>query len=399
MPLRIAFYDAFGLFEGSGRAMLDVIQRLDARRFEAVVVSPRDGDLIAAARARGLEAAVLEPPGALRRYNKALLSGGAAALPGIGLALARYGVRLRNWLRANRIGILHANQTRAALQAGLGAKRAGIPMVWVVRIQEPLPALATRFGGWCASAVVSLAPTSLDGFAGRPALRSKLVDIPLGVDTSRFAPADRTPPTPHGLHVEPGDRVVALVGGLHPRKRHDLLIEAAPRVLEHEPRARFLIVGGGFEDVGMEYEARLRQRTDELGLADRIVFVGRRDDVPAILRVCALFVLPSDQEGLPGSVLEAMATAKPCVVTPAAAAPVVDGATGLIVPRDDPEALAEAVLRVLLDRALADAMGRAGRERAVELYSLDATVRQYEALYERLAGAPSTASPAAASPS
>jgi glycosyltransferase involved in cell wall biosynthesis len=318
-------------------------------------------------------------------------------VPGIGLSLVGYGLRLRKWLRANRIGILHANQTRAALQAGLGAKLAGVPMVWVVRIQEPLSALATRFGGWCASAVVSLAPTCLDGFAGSEALRSKLVDIPLGVDTSRFAPADGTPPMPDGLHIEPGDRVVALVGGLHPRKRHDLLIEAAPRILEREPKARFLIVGGGFEDVGAEYEAGLRQRSEELGLADRIVFVGRRDDVPAILRVCDLFVLPSDQEGLPGSVLEAMATGKPCVVTPAAAAPVVDGVTGLVARPDDPEALAEAIVRVLLDRELADAMGRAGRERAVELYSLEATVRQYEALYGRLSAAASTASSAAAS--
>jgi glycosyltransferase involved in cell wall biosynthesis len=175
-----------------------------------------------------------------------------------------------------------------------------------------------------------------------------------------------------------------MVGGLHPRKRHDLLIEAAPHVLEHVPEARFVIVGGGFEDVGAEYEAGLKQRAADLGLAERVVFTGRRDDVPAILRVCDLFVLPSDQEGLPGSVLEAMATGKPCVVTPAAAAPVVDGTTGLVVPPNDPQALADAIVRILHDGELAEAMGRAGRERAVEAYSLEATVRQYEALYERL---------------
>ena len=399
MPLRIAVYDAFALFEGSGRAMLDVLGLLDRDRFEPVIVCPREGDLLTAARARGYGAHVVAPTGALRLYNKALLSGGAGARPGVGLSLLRHGLQLRRWLRAHRIDLLHCNQTRAALQAGLGARLAGLPMVWVVRIQERLPAAATRFAGWCASAVVSLAPACLESFEAVASLRRKVLEIPLGVDVSRFAPAVDTPPVPHGLRIAPGDRVVLMVGGLHPRKRHDLLIDAAPQIIGHEPEARIVIVGGGFEDVGAEYETGLRERARELGLADRVVFTGRRDDVPAILRVCDVFVLPSDQEGLPGSVLEAMATGKPCVVTPAAAAPVVDGVTGAIVPANDSAALADAVVRILRDRDLAETMGRAGRGRAVEKYSLEATVRQYEALYERLAGGPPTASPAAGSPS
>jgi glycosyltransferase involved in cell wall biosynthesis len=384
MLVRIAVYDAFALLEGSGRAMLDVLGLLDRERFDPVIVCPREGELITAARVRGYEAHVVAPTGALRQYNKALLSGGAAALPAMGWSLLHHGLQMRRWLRAEHIDVLHCNQTRAALQAGLGARLAGIPMVWVVRIKERLPAMATRLAGQCASAVVALAPSCMEDFANAGRLCSKVTEIPLGVDTSRFAPAAGTPPVPHGLHLAPSDRVVLMVGGLHPRKRHDLLIEAAPHVLEHVPEARFVIVGGGFEDVGAEYEAGLKQRAADLGLAERVVFTGRRDDVPAILRVCDLFVLPSDQEGLPGSVLEAMATGKPCVVTPAAAAPVVDGTTGLVVPPNDPQALADAIVRILHDGELAEAMGRAGRERAVEAYSLEATVRQYEALYERL---------------
>ncbi len=384
MPLRIAVYDAFAHFEGSGRAALDLLARLDADRFEPVVVCPRDGDLLRAARGRGLEAHILEPSGALRQYNKALLTGGLRALPGLGLALLRHGLQLRRWLRAKRIDLLHCNQTRAALQAGLGARFAGLPMVWVVRIQEPLPSGATRFGAWCSSAVVSLAPTCLEAFEGAERLHPKVVEIPLGVDTTRFAPPEGTPAMPHGLHIDAGDVVVLMVGGLHPRKRHDLLIEAAPRVLEGVPKAKIVVVGGGFADVGEAYEAGLRARARELGVGERVVFAGRREDVPAILRVCDLFVLPSDQEGLPGAVLEAMATGKPCVVTPVAAAPVLDGVTGAVVPRNDSAALADAVVRVLQDRTLAASMGRAARQRVIELYSLDATVRQYEELYERL---------------
>jgi len=388
MALRIAFYDAFALFEGSGRAMLDVLGQLDRRRFEALVVCPREGDLVEAARARGYETTVLEPTGALRQYNKALLTGGAKAAPGIGWSVLCYGLRLRKWLRAQRIDLLHCNQTRAALQAGLGGKLAGVPVVWVARIQERLPASATRFAARCASAVVSLSPRCLEGFGAAEALSGKVVEIPLGVDIFRFAPTVGAPPLPDGLGVEPGDRVVLMVGGLHPRKRHDLLIEAAPRVLERVPRTRIVIVGGGFEDTGAEYEAQLRRRVGELGLQDRVVFTGRRSDVHAILRVGEVVVLPSDQEGLPAAIIEAMATGKPCVATPVAAAPIVDGVTGRIVPPNDPQALADAIAEILLDGELAEAMGRAGRERAVERYSLEATVKEYEALYDRLTAEP-----------
>ncbi|MBM3499326.1 MAG: glycosyltransferase family 4 protein, partial [Armatimonadetes bacterium] len=221
-------------------------------------------------------------------------------------------------------------------------------------------------------------------FEAGGALRGKVGEIPLGVDTSRFAPPESAPPMPHGLHAQPGDRLVLMVGGLHPRKRHDLLIEAAPHILARVPEAKLVIVGGPFEDVGPEYEAGLRERAAELGVKERVLFAGRRDDVPAILRVCEVFALPSDQEGLPGSVLEAMATGKPCVVTPVAAAPVLDGDTGLVVPHSDAPALAEAITRLLQDRGLAAAMGRAARQRAVDAHSLEATVRRYEELYEKL---------------
>lgn len=384
MRLRIAMYDAFALFEGSGRAALDIAERLNVGRFEAVFVSPREGDLLTAVRARGYEAAVVEPPGVLRRYNKAILRQTKIALPALGLSLLQYGVRLGRWLRAHRVDLLHCNQTRAVLQAGLAGKFAGIPVVWVARIREPLPRLATLWGAWCASAVVSLAPGCLEEFKGAQVLASKIADIPLGVDTERFAPPEENPPVPHGLGVRPRDRVVVMVGGLHPRKRHDLLIDAAPRIIAAVPEVRLVIVGGVFEDVGPEYETQLKERAHHLGVAERVIFAGRRDDVPAILRIAEVFVLPSDREGLPGAVLEAMATGLPCVVTRVAAAPVVDGVTGSVIPPNDADALANAVVRLLRDQGLRVAMGRAARQRAVEVYSLQATVRQYEALYSSL---------------
>ena len=129
MPIRIAFYDAFALFEGSGRAMLDVIDRLDPGRFEPVVVCPRQGDLLGAASARGYEVDVVEPPGRLKSYNKVLLSGWPGVLPATAFSLLGYGLRMSRWLRRHRIDLLHCNQTRAALQAGESRRRLGLAPV------------------------------------------------------------------------------------------------------------------------------------------------------------------------------------------------------------------------------------------------------------------------------
>ncbi|GAI73860.1 unnamed protein product, partial [marine sediment metagenome] len=99
---------------------------------------------------------------------------------------------------------------------------------------------------------------------------------------------------------------------------------------------------------------------------------------------CDVFVLPSRQEGFAGAVLEAMAAQRPVVVTPAAAAGVEEGRVGRIVPVDDPEALADAVLELLRDRARARRMGQAGRQHVVAHYSLDLMVRRYEEVYWEL---------------
>jgi len=103
-----------------------------------------------------------------------------------------------------------------------------------------------------------------------------------------------------------------------------------------------------------------------------------------MLATCDVFVLPSRQEGFAGAVLEAMAAERPVVVTPPAAAGVEEGRVGRIVPVDNPEALADAVLELLGDRPRARRMGQAGRQHVVAHYSLDPMVRRYEEVYWEL---------------
>jgi glycosyltransferase involved in cell wall biosynthesis len=112
--------------------------------------------------------------------------------------------------------------------------------------------------------------------------------------------------------------------------------------------------------------------------------LGLRDDIPQFLQSIDVFVLPSLSEGLPLSVLEAMAAGKPVIATNVGGVSEVvqDQRTGFVVPPKDPETMANRILQVMADQAMAERLGRAGREKVERDFSLDTMTQQYEALYE-----------------
>ena len=140
---------------------------------------------------------------------------------------------------------------------------------------------------------------------------------------------------------------------------------------------RVEVAGGGscLED--------LKGLAAELGVAERVTFLGEVRDIPALLSRARMFVQPSLSEGIPLTVLEAMARGLPVVATRVGGLPevVIDGETGLLVPAADPPALAEAVLTLWRDPDAAGRMGDAGRRRAEERFDVRRMVSQYEALY------------------
>jgi glycosyltransferase involved in cell wall biosynthesis len=158
------------------------------------------------------------------------------------------------------------------------------------------------------------------------------------------------------------------------------------RALVHVPQARVVLVGEDLERGGA-YRDELADEAEQLGVADRVVFAGYREDATELMSRAAIVALPSTTEGLPIVLLEAMARARPVVATPVGGVPelVADGETGLIVPPDDPKALADALLRLLGDRGFAQRLGDAGRERVRSAFSADAQESRILELYEEVA--------------
>jgi glycosyltransferase involved in cell wall biosynthesis len=179
-----------------------------------------------------------------------------------------------------------------------------------------------------------------------------------------------------------GHQVIATVGRLIPGKRQALLIEAMARLASDHPNLTLWVVGEGPNREALEALAMLH------GIADRVRFVGHRDDVPKLLRAATIFCHASSWEGMSNAVLEAMALGLPSVVcdAPGVTECHVAGETGLVVD-GNVDAITAAIETLLNDRERRAAMGAAAAKRIREHYSIEANRRRFLALYAELAGA------------
>ena len=203
----------------------------------------------------------------------------------------------------------------------------------------------------------------------------------IAIDVGSYDPGMDGTELRQQLGLSEEDKIVGTVSRLAHRKGHQYLIEAAPIVLTECPNAKFVFAGDGDSRSLLEEQAR------RLGIADKAHFLGFRSDISSVLAAFDVFVLPSlHGEGLPNSILEAMAMAKPVVTTDTAGnnEVVTDGDTGVVVPPYDSEALAQAIISLLKDPAKACSMGLAGRKRIENEFDCGKSVRRAEGLYRKL---------------
>lgn len=293
--------------------------------------------------------------------------------------------------------VVHVNKAhpRACLPAVGAARRAGARAVVVSehvvnppRSRYPFGAAAVRrlVRASNEQADVITAPSDASRQAYIEAYRpdpAKVATVRGAVDLSRFEGPFDTESVRRSLGIDAGARVAAVVGRLHAGKGLDTALLAVPLILEQEPEARLVIVGGG------ELASELDAERARLGIAESVIMAGTRDDVPAVLAASDVLVVPSESETAGLTALEAGAARLAVVATRVGGLPeaVDDGVTGLLVPPRDERALARAVLDVLSDPARASAMGDAGRERVEREFSSERLVADMTSIYERFLGA------------
>jgi L-malate glycosyltransferase len=304
--------------------------------------------------------------------------------PGLDLRVAW---RLARQMRTRALQVIHAHQYTPFFYAGLAARLSGVrPRVIFTEHGRHFPdvvsakrrianrlffdRLADHVNAVCEFSARCL--SELDGFA-----HDRIEVIENGVDLPRYSkPHDRRG-LRRGLGLDPDRRYVVSVARLHPVKDHRTLLAAFGAIAPRRIDVDLLLVGDG------ELRAELEAFATDLNVNGRVRFLGVRDDVADLIRASDVFALTSLTEAASITILEAMASQTPVVVTAVGGNPemVRDGIDGLLAPAGDVTGVAAALLRLLDDPGTASSMGRRAAERVRTLYSLDRTVERYYELY------------------
>lgn len=295
--------------------------------------------------------------------------------------------RLIALLRRERIDLVHAHLPIPGVLARLAKSRANVRAV--VYTEHGVPS-RTRIASRLLSAATYrmndavIAVSDEVARAIRPYVRGgrpRIITIPNAIDAAMFdgqAMAREQICQEFGF---PSDaRIVVNVGNLRAVKGHKYLLAAARRVIDRDPRARFLLVGIG------PLAGRLAGEARRLGLNGQVVFTGFRPDAAALIGAADLFVLPSVYEGLPISLLEAMALARPAVVTRVGGVPEVveAGETGVLVEPGDVAGLAEEIVKLLAEPERRRRMGQAARRRVTQRHGMAQMVAAVEDVYRQV---------------
>lgn len=298
-------------------------------------------------------------------------------------------------LRRDGIQVVHTYGFWANVFGIPAARLAGTPLV-VAGIRDtcdhltPVQRLVQRLVCRLADAIVVNAAAIKQRLVADGYDAEQITVITNGIDLARFGRRPEPGRLRRELDLPDNAPLVAVFARLDPVKGIEYFLEAAASVSARFPAARFLVVGEGrvFRDGALvgerPYKRELKAYAARLGLGERALFTGVRQDVPELLEEVSVSVMPCVlNEGLSNSVLESMAAGVPVVATSVGGNPEVvqDGITGLMVPPRDAGALARAICTILEDRDLAGRLGRAGRQYVADRFSVERMVRQTEQFY------------------
>jgi len=294
------------------------------------------------------------------------------------------GFELARILAQQRVDIVHAHHTPALVDSAVAAVMGRVPLVATDHCKAYPTSfrwrLLERAASSAASAIVVVSDQSGRDLVRHQGIRAdKVVTIHNGVEVVRKRNVSREVLRGE-LGVALDDVVVVTAARLEPQKGLCLLIDSAPDVLRYQPKTKFLVIGGG-----TELQA-LRERARRLGVDKSVIFTDYRLDAVDLMAASDCFVQTSYWEGLPMTLLEAMALRLPVVATSVGGVPEVveHGVTGLLLSDRDPLQLSRLLLEVTRDPEKSTQMGEAGHARYRSRFSAEAMMAQYEKLYERV---------------
>ncbi|MBC8184489.1 glycosyltransferase family 4 protein [candidate division KSB1 bacterium] len=291
---------------------------------------------------------------------------------------------IRKFIKVNNIKIVHSHGYKSnfyALMATMFTKVQKITTchLWTEgsfknRIYEAMDRFwVTRF-----DKIVTVSDKLKDQVLKTTVSSNKVTTIYNGIDLNRFNHPFKNSNLRKEFNIKKSTKVIGTIGRLTEQKGHLFLLESARQILKDFPDTGFLFVGDG------HLRQVLQNKIDELDLHNHVIFTGIRKDIPEILAMIDLFVLPSLDEGFPMILLEAMAAQKPVIATNVGdvSSVLINRKTGILIPPDDRTQLINAVTELLSDKKLANELAHQGYLKVKENYSSQRMAEKYAEIYK-----------------
>ena len=294
--------------------------------------------------------------------------------------------RLLRLIREQEIDIIHAQLQYATFFGAAATRFTGVPMVVTrhligdfsynlrSRLRNRLEHMTIRR---YAARVITVSNAAQENYAKLAGISpERMITIYNGIDVEKFTVTGDKRSMREALNLPVDKTLVTLVGVMREGKGHTVAIDAM-RQLE-DTDVRLLFAGDGWKRDDFEQYAR--------DLGDRVIFLGERKDVPDILAASDIVILPSDTEALPTVLIEAGAAGLPTIATDVGGCPevVLDDETGIIIPLQNPDALARAIRRLLNHPETAQKMGKAAYERVHALFTLPVQAAALSTVYQEI---------------
>lgn len=301
--------------------------------------------------------------------------------PGFDMSLIR---DIRHYVKSHDVDVLHCHQYTPYIYGLLGAAFTKAKVVFTEHgrfypderkfkrvLLNPFLNLFTDY----VTAISSATRDALVEFENFP--REKIRIIYNGIDDSRYV-LHEDKSLRQSLGIKEGALILGTVARLDPIKNQKMMIKALKIIQQNYPETFLLIIGDGPE------RGKLESLASQLNLSSRVLFTGFKEDVHQYLNIMDIFLLTSFSEGTAVTLLEAMASGLPCIVTNVGGNPeiVQDGETGFVIPSDDEKALSEKICILFSNIDLMKRMGKAGRKRFEDNFTVDRMVSAYEAMYD-----------------
>ncbi len=354
--------------------VLSLARNLSRQRFDFMVCSPDYGDMITDLRRLGVFTYPIDLQGNINPFTDLLAFRQLVSL-----------------MRQHQVQLVHTHGAKAGLVGRLAALRTGVPVViatfhnfiygddYARWKRAAFSAVQRRLARYTDHAITVSEALARDIQRVERFPREKITTIYNGLSLAKFNQITEVTRKKRELGLDVTAPVVGVVARLIPQKGISCFLKAAKMIQDQIPKVNFLVVGDGPVRGSLEKEAA------HLGLK-KIVFAGFRFDVPQLLPIFNIFVIPSLSEGLSIGVLEAMAARRPIVASRVGGLPelVWHGKTGMLVPPNNPRALARTVITLLERPFLAEVLGLQARRAVEQQFAESRMVARTEALYEKL---------------